>query len=216
MVGKLLRLRHTAPLSVHQHCTGRGDGTEYNRSCPTAQPPNGAQLTPFFSYVAYSSDLRADCPDGRLLSCQFYLTRTSGTVHCQANHGQVPPISHDMELAFQKLSADEKGRTNWQYQGYPGLSRWMASASDFLVLKRFSPLQVRCLLSLQGEIARMEHQIEAWDIYAQKQPQATGGGMNGSLGNDPYEQRAALIRQVTPMLDQYSMRLRGVQWSNAD
>ena len=117
---------------------------------------------------------------------------------------QAPIVSNDMEDAFAKLSASEKGETNYQYQGYPGLSRWMASSSDFLMLRRFSPLQVRCLLALQDDIVRVEREIEAWDVYAQRLPRESKGGNNGSLGHDPHKPRRALIRQVTPLLDQYS------------
>ena len=113
-----------------------------------------------------------------------------------------------MEDAFDRLSDFEKGETNWQYQGYPGLSRWMASSSDFLMLRRFSPLQTRCLLALQDDIARIERDIEAWDLYAQKQPRGHKEGNSGSLGRDPHKPRRALIKQVTPLLDQYSMHMQ--------
>ena len=108
-----------------------------------------------------------------------------------------------MTQAFDLIPAVEKNvNYAWQYHGYPALSAWMGSANDFFVLRRFSPLQARCLLYLQHEIARRQESIEAWDQYAMKRPMKTG--QNGSLSHDPFPDRIALIKEVTPLLQQYS------------
>jgi len=43
------------------------------------------------------------------------------------------------------------------------LEAWMASSNDFFLLRRFSPLQVRCLLYLQNEIAVKSKQLDEWN-----------------------------------------------------
>ena len=119
---------------------------------------------------------------------------------------QRPPlVSADLEKAYSELTTGQKENVNWQYQGYPALTKWMASSNDFFVLRRFSPLQVRCLLFLQNEIAKRNQAIETWDSYARKQPYQTQEGGCGSLSDDPYPQRLALIQQALPLIQQYSM-----------
>ncbi|GAB1729277.1 hypothetical protein NU195Hw_Modified_141t1 [Hortaea werneckii] len=104
----------------------------------------------------------------------------------QCTHPQrPPPVSADLERAYSELTTEQKEFYNWQYQGYPSLTKWMASSNDFFVLRRFSPLQVRCLLYLQNEIAKTNQLIESWDDYAQRQ----------SL---------ALIQQALPLIQQYN------------
>ncbi|KAK5128244.1 hypothetical protein LTR85_002911 [Meristemomyces frigidus] len=115
-----------------------------------------------------------------------------------------PKLLPDLESAYAQLSPSDKDEHHWQYQGYPGLTKWMASANDFFLLRRFSPLQARCLLYLQNEIAKIDKAIEAWDAYAQKHPPASAAGMCGSLDNDPYSERIQLVRQAIPLLEQYN------------
>ncbi|KAI6849100.1 hypothetical protein KC332_g5927 [Hortaea werneckii] len=115
-----------------------------------------------------------------------------------------PPVPADLEAAYSELTTEEKEIFNWQYQGYQSLTKWMASSNDFFILRRFSPLQVRCLLYLQNEIAKRDQLIESWDIYAQKQPYGTLKGNSGSLSYDPYPERLTLIQQALPLIQQYN------------
>ncbi|KAI6908734.1 hypothetical protein D0869_12094 [Hortaea werneckii] len=131
------------------------------------------------------------------------LTTNIHTGQC-ADPQRPPLVSADLEKAYSELTTGQKENFNWQYQGYPSLTKWMASSNDFFVLRRFSPLQVRCLLYLQNEIAKKNQAIETWDSYARKQPYGTQEGGCGSLSDDPYPQRLALIQQALPLIQQYN------------
>ncbi|TKA72458.1 hypothetical protein B0A55_06891 [Friedmanniomyces simplex] len=114
-----------------------------------------------------------------------------------------PPTSAAHMQAFDQLSDLEKDVDYaWQYHGYPALSKWMASANDFFILRRFSPLQARCLLYLQNEIAAIHRGLDDWDQYAQKRPKGTG--QSGSFSNDPFTKRTTLLKQAIPLLQQYN------------
>lgn len=83
----------------------------------------------------------------------------------------------------------------------------MASANDFLVLRRFSPLQVRCLLYLQNEIATKDQELQDWDKFARCQK--PGEGSSGWIQVDPdtfptKNPRQRIILQTIPLLQQYS------------
>ncbi|KAI6863355.1 hypothetical protein KC323_g5086 [Hortaea werneckii] len=131
------------------------------------------------------------------------LTTNIPTGQC-AHPQRPPPVSADLEKAYSELTTEQKEFYNWQYQGYPSLTKWMASSNDFFLLRRFSPLQVRCLLYLQNEIAKRKQLIESWDDYAQRQSYGTQKGCCGSLSDDPYPQRLALIQQALPLIQQYN------------
>lgn len=100
----------------------------------------------------------------------------------------------------------DKKAVPWQYYGYPALSEWMASSNDFFVLRRFSPLQVRCLLYLQNEIAMKERDLQDWDMAAKCQDKAKGD--SGDIGKDPNtlpgNPRPSLLSEIVPLLQQYS------------
>lgn len=102
----------------------------------------------------------------------------------------------------------EKGKAPWQYHGYPALSEWMASSNDFFVLRRFSPVQVRCLLWLQNEIATKDQELQNWDMFARCQK--VGEGNSGAIGSDPDalpgNPRPRLLQELVPLLKQYSKR----------
>jgi hypothetical protein len=82
----------------------------------------------------------------------------------------------------------------------------MASANDFFVLRRFSPLQVRCLLYLQHQIAMKDQQLRELDKKATSQP--LGNGNSGYIDEDPIalgdNPRPRLLLEVIPLLQQYS------------
>lgn len=104
------------------------------------------------------------------------------------------------------MSPEQKVNVAWQYHGYPALSEWMASSNDFFLLRRFSPLQVRCLLYLQNEIALRGQQLHEWDRVALcQQP---GKGNSGRINQDPdalhNHPRPRIIRELVPMLKEYS------------
>jgi hypothetical protein len=115
-------------------------------------------------------------------------------------------VDTDVEKGRLALSAEKKHDIAWQYHGYPALSKWMASSNDFFLLRRFSPLQVRCLLYLQNEIAQRDHQLHEWDRVALCQP--PGEGNSGWINQDPEalpgNPRPRIIRELVPKLQEYS------------
>ena len=113
-----------------------------------------------------------------------------------------PTVLPHEEDAFTSLGWPVKQEFSFQYLGYPALSKHMASEHDFCVLRRFAPLQVRCLLYLQHEIAVQERALEAWDDYVMKQPK--GDGNNSSMAMEEYPQRTTIIRTLLPLLKEYS------------
>jgi len=104
------------------------------------------------------------------------------------------------------MSSEEKDNMPWQYYGYPALSNWMASANDFFLLRRFSPLQVRCLLHLQNQIAVRGKRLDEWDRFAMCQ--VPGEGNSGWIDSDPDaladNPRPGIIRELLPLLKEYS------------
>lgn len=84
----------------------------------------------------------------------------------------------------------------------------MASANDFFVLRRFSPIQVQCLLYLQHEITLREKELEAWD--SSMSPNVYGSADDDDdddIEGDGARQRPHMIKELIPMLQQYSMAL---------
>jgi hypothetical protein len=86
----------------------------------------------------------------------------------------------------------------------------MASANDFFVLRRFSPLQVRCLLHLQNQIALKDRQLRELDEKAMSQP--PGYGNSGYIDQDPDaladNPRPRILQDLIPLLQQYSTHER--------
>ncbi|EMC92848.1 hypothetical protein BAUCODRAFT_133770 [Baudoinia panamericana UAMH 10762] len=115
-----------------------------------------------------------------------------------------PPVSSKDESDFKLLTNEQKQAYSWQYHGYPALSKQMASGHDFFVLRRFSPLQVRCLLHLQNEIATLDRKLQAWDEYMMKKPLGLEKADSGSLSEDPCQVRTLIIQRSVPLLQQYN------------
>lgn len=119
---------------------------------------------------------------------------------------QVPGVNPDIEKGCLAMSPEDKHEIAWQYYGYPALSKWMASANDFFLLRRFSPLQVRCLLHLQNQIAVKGQQLEEWDNFARCQEPEKGS--SGWIDHDPEalagNPRPRIIRELLPLLKDYS------------
>jgi hypothetical protein len=115
-------------------------------------------------------------------------------------------VDPDVEKGCMAMSPEAKSKYAWQYYGYPALSQWMASSNDFFVLRRFSPLQVRCLLYLQNEIALKGQQLHDWDRYALCRD--AGKGNSGWINQDPEEllgnPRPRIICELLPLLKDYS------------
>lgn len=109
----------------------------------------------------------------------------------------------DLELGRVDSEAEERTTKPWKQLGYPALSKWMSSSDDFLVLRRFSTLNVRVLLLLQDRIVRLERDLGRYDEAARQAPDEFAN--SGSFRLDAWEDRKSILDQLLPLLDQYSM-----------
>ena len=91
----------------------------------------------------------------------------------------------------------------WMVQGYPAFSRWMASADDFMVLRRFGVLNTRVILLLQNDLVKAERELFELDKQAQGLP--TDQGRCDIISDDNFPARSVALRSIVPMLEQYSM-----------
>lgn len=101
----------------------------------------------------------------------------------------------------QHLTAAEVGEKPWKYIGYKGYSDFIASDTDFFILRRFASLSIRIALSLQDQVAVLEESLEELDRkYSRK---AHPDVNNGSFREDEVD-RAAVLEKLRQKLVQYS------------
>lgn len=93
----------------------------------------------------------------------------------------------------------------WKYVGYDGYSKFIASDSDFFILRRFSTLNVRIALALQDDVSYLEEKLTALDEkYSKKSHDDVN---NSTLRSDQKEDRKAIVWDITQKLSKYSTRL---------
>lgn len=109
----------------------------------------------------------------------------------------------DLELGNVEPEANPRTSKPWKQLGYPAFSKWMSSSDDFLVLRRFSTLNVRVLLLLQDRIVRLEEDLGRYDEAARQAPDEFAN--SGSFRLDAWEDRRTILNQLLPLLEQYSM-----------
>jgi len=119
---------------------------------------------------------------------------------------KAPSVDRDIEKGCNQMPLDAKNNIAWQYHGYPALSKWMASSNDFFLLRRFSPLQVRCLLHLQNQIAVKGRQLDEWDKFAvcQEPEKGSSGWIDDDPETLPGNPRPRILRELLPMLKEYN------------
>ncbi|KAL1873242.1 hypothetical protein Daus18300_004062 [Diaporthe australafricana] len=113
-------------------------------------------------------------------------------------------IRPQVDLELGNIEPEVKQSTNkpWKQLGYPAFSRWMSSSDDFLVLRRFSTLNVRILLLLQDRIVRLEQDLSLYDEAARQAPDEFAN--SGSFRLDAWEDRKTILDQLLPLLEQYN------------
>ncbi|KAI7774483.1 hypothetical protein LA080_008316 [Diaporthe eres] len=111
----------------------------------------------------------------------------------------------DLELGRVESEAEKRTTKPWKQLGYPAFSKWMSSSDDFLVLRRFSTLDVRVLLLLQDRIVRLERDLGRYDEVARLAPDEFAN--SGSFRLDAWEDRKNIMDQLLPLLDQYNKHL---------
>lgn len=91
---------------------------------------------------------------------------------------------------------------HWRDEGYPGLSRWMSSADDFLVLRRFGQLNIRVILRMQDRIVRKENELAELDEFSRGQRGRLPGC--SSLRLEPLPQCEMVLDELRCLLKEYS------------
>ena len=90
-----------------------------------------------------------------------------------------------------------------KYTGYPGFTTFVASDTDFFVVRRFDKLHARILLRLQDQVSALEEQLETLDTkYSAK---AAGDINNGSFRDDRPD-RTRILRRIRKKLRIYGRR----------
>jgi hypothetical protein len=114
-----------------------------------------------------------------------------------------PDLSNlsQQSLSTEQPSLEERCRKSWKYLGYPAYSAFVASDSDFFILRRFGTLNVRICLALQNRISEMEEQLLGLD----KRYSSRGAKdiHNGSFRDDQPD-RQILIWEIYRRLREYS------------
>ena len=143
----------------------------------------------------------------------------------------VSPVSQGNYVPLQTISCHSSGQNRqsgttaipptkeevekrpWQYEGYPGFTKWMASSPDFFLLRRFNRLNAWVQLDWQDEIVRLETELEqinkeSWD---NRGPSTRCSSVRPK--HDPKPRRREILRELRPLLKEYSMLLdRSLSW----
>lgn len=96
---------------------------------------------------------------------------------------------------------NNSGAKAWKYHGYPAFSRFLASSSDYAVVRRFSVVATRCLLLLQHKIAKKESELAALDersVLILPEDLCTCGSFEADAGTP----REKVIEELTILLKQ--------------
>jgi hypothetical protein len=122
-----------------------------------------------------------------------------------------PNRRHD---TFHEPSRDEKDSLPSRYLGYRVFCKWVASDQTYLIVRKFSTLNVRIILSLQDEIVKLEQELneldEDWsrvtlpDHINHPDPDTIH---NGTFRADDVRERTKLIRVLSGKIQRYSMSI---------
>lgn len=125
------------------------------------------------------------------------LTRTTLFIPNNMCNVPCPPVSQ-----YSHPSEEEVRRKPWRYRGYPAFAEWMASADDFMVLRRFSKLNARVLLMMQDEIVQKEEELDQLDAETRKRCGMEGN--SSTLRFEPCPRRRELVEEAKTLLKEYS------------
>jgi hypothetical protein len=98
-------------------------------------------------------------------------------------------------------SAEEIQLKPWKYLGYEAYSSFTSSHDDFFVLRRFSSLTARVLLSMQDEISELEEKLTNLEREL-RQPNAVDVH-NGTFRGDTQKGRVDLVLEIRHKLKEY-------------
>lgn len=114
-----------------------------------------------------------------------------------------------------KITDDELSSRPWKYLGYRAFSKWAASEKSFLVVRQFSSLNARIILSLQDEISLLEEQLDV--LEAHYSGPTTGDYNNSTLRQESQgTPRKILLNKIYIALEKYSKcddETKSIGWS---
>ena len=99
------------------------------------------------------------------------------------------------------LHPDERRNKAWKYVGYQGFTEFVASDTDFFILRRFDQLAARTLLMRQDELVELEGQLSVLETSL-RNPRDPGVH-NGSFREETQEARLNLVKTIDVKLQVY-------------
>jgi hypothetical protein len=99
------------------------------------------------------------------------------------------------------LTSQELQERPWKFTGYRRFSQFLASDTDFLVIRRFDVLNARVLLWLQDQLCVLEENLERLDKqYSRREAEDVN---NGTM-RDEVPDRADMVEKIYKKLKEYS------------
>lgn len=100
---------------------------------------------------------------------------------------------------------DARQQKPWKYLGYEAYAQFIASDDDFFILRRFSYLTARVLLSLQDELLVHEDELAAIEVAVRKEDlDVHNGAFRSDRETEP--KRKELVRVIATKLKEYSTK----------
>jgi hypothetical protein len=106
------------------------------------------------------------------------------------------------DSAAEELSADDLTQKPWKYLGYRAFSDLIASDDSLLMVRRFSVLTARVLLSLQDALTQDEEALET--LERQLAAKDAADVHNGSFRQESQMKRRELLQEIDGKLRKYS------------
>jgi hypothetical protein len=109
---------------------------------------------------------------------------------------------HSVTANQLKIPTEELLDHPWKYLGYRIFSRWASSEKAFLIVRQFSTLNARIILSLQDDISLLEEQLDV--IERSLSRYSNEDHHNGSFRRDIHVDRKIILEKIYIALKKYS------------
>jgi hypothetical protein len=111
------------------------------------------------------------------------------------------PLTPVSTASQSSLTSQELQERPWKFTGYRRFSQFLASDTDFLVIRRFDILNARVLLWLQDQLCVLEENSERLDKqYSRREAEDVN---NGTM-RDELPDRADMVESIYKKLKEYS------------
>lgn len=134
------------------------------------------------------------------------LPRSSSTTVQETELSTIATDDPDIEPTDREVQ-----RKPWKYVGYKRYAEFISSDDDFFILRRFRSLNVRVALALQDQISVLEEQLDELDRKHSRRDAVDVN--NGSIRNEPIEERERLLAQITESIRRYSKAFPDIRFS---